>query len=55
MEYLTRLYVRLSEHRGQATAEYALIVGLVATVTVAAWTLLGTQISAGINSFAGQI
>jgi Flp pilus assembly pilin Flp len=55
MEYLTKLYVRLSERKGQTMAEYGLIVGLVAVVTIAAWTLLGTNITTAINSIAGQI
>ncbi len=55
MNYLTRLQIRLVERAGQAMGEYALIVGLVAAVTVAAWTVLGNNISTGISSFAGQI
>jgi len=55
MEYLTRLQARLIEHAGQAMAEYGLIVGLVAVVSIAAWTLLGTNISSAINNIATQV
>lgn len=55
MEYLTKLYVKLSERKGQTMAEYGLIVGLVAVASITAWTLLGTQISTALNSIAGQI
>ena len=55
MDLLTRTYVRLREARGQTMAEYALIVALVSVVSVAAWTLLGTNITSTINSIAGKI
>ena len=55
MEAITKAYVRLRENKGQTMAEYGLIVALVAVVTVAAWTLLGTNVTATINSVAGKI
>jgi Flp pilus assembly pilin Flp len=55
MERITRTYLKLREAKGQTMAEYALIVALVSVVSVAAWTLLGTNITATINSVAGKI
>jgi Flp pilus assembly pilin Flp len=49
MSALTKAYTRIRESRGQTMAEYALIVGLIAVVTVTVWTLLGTQIAAIIT------
>jgi Flp pilus assembly pilin Flp len=40
---------------GQTMAEYALIIALVVVVGLAAWALLGTNISSTINSVAGCI
>jgi pilus assembly protein Flp/PilA len=39
------LFVRYEDEEGQALAEYALILGLIAIVAVAALTLLGTAIT----------
>jgi Flp pilus assembly pilin Flp len=56
MSAITKAYVSLREsQKGQTMAEYGLIVALVAEVTVAAWTLLGTNVTATINSVAGKI
>ena len=55
MSAITKAYVRLRESKGQTMAEYGLIVALVAVVTVVAWTLLGTNVTATINSVAGKI
>ena len=55
MSALTRAYVRMRETKGQTMAEYGLIVALVAVVSVAAWTLLGTNITGTISSIAGSI
>lgn len=41
--------------RGQTMSEYALILSLVAVVGLAAWALLGTNITALINQIAGCI
>jgi len=50
MSALTKAYVTMRENKGQTMAEYALIVGLIAVVTVTVWTTLGTQISAIVTS-----
>ena len=55
MSAITKAYVRLRESKGQTMAEYGLIVALVAVVTVAAWGVLGTNITNTINSVAGKI
>jgi pilus assembly protein Flp/PilA len=55
MSALSKAYIRVREDKGQTMAEYGLIVALVAVVTVAAWTLLGGNITATINSIAGSI
>ncbi len=49
MRALTKAYGRMRDSKGQTMAEYALIVGLIAVVTVAVWTTLGTQIAAIIS------
>lgn len=41
--------------RAQTMSEYALILSLVAVVGLAAWALLGTNITALINQIAGCI
>jgi len=53
---LLRFIVRYKDEEGQALAEYALILGLIAIVAVAALTLLGTAISGklgGVSSALG--
>ena len=42
---LLKLIVLYKDEEGQALAEYALILGLIAVVAIAALTLLGTAIS----------
>jgi Flp pilus assembly pilin Flp len=55
MEFLKDAYLKLRQDEGQTMAEYALIVALVAVVAVAAWTLLGTNITGVVNTIAGAI
>lgn len=47
-----KLYIRTREEEGQTLAEYALILGLIAVVAIAAVTLLGTNISTTLNTIA---
>ncbi|SHM42863.1 pilus assembly protein Flp/PilA [Caldanaerovirga acetigignens] len=44
-----------ADERGQAMAEYGLILALVAVVVIGALTLLGNNISARFNEVAGEI
>ena len=46
---------RLAREEGQALVEYALIVSLVAIVTVAALSLIGTNVTDIINGAAGSL
>jgi pilus assembly protein Flp/PilA len=53
---LLKLVVRFKDEEGQALAEYALILGLIAIVAVAALGLLGTAITGrlgGVSSALG--
>ena len=43
------------QKRGQAMAEYGLILALVAVVAIAAWTALGSDVSTVINSIASEL
>lgn len=52
---MMRIINWLHDEQGQGLAEYALILALVAVVAVAAVTLLGTNITAALNSIAGSI
>ncbi len=55
MGILTRYYLRLREEKGQSLAEYALILGLIAVVSIVAVTLLGTKVSTLMNTVATSI
>lgn len=55
MSALTKAYVRMSENKGQTMAEYALIVGLIAVVSVTTWTALGTQIQSIVTSITAAL
>jgi Flp pilus assembly pilin Flp len=52
---LTRYYRQLREQDGQTLAEYALILGLIAVVSILAVTLLGSHVSTLMSNVAGQI
>jgi pilus assembly protein Flp/PilA len=55
MRNLLKRYNLAREERGQTLAEYALILGLIAVVSIAAVTLLGGNVSSIMNSVAGSI
>jgi len=55
MTALTKAYARMRESKGQTMAEYALIVGLIAVVTVAVWTTLGTDIKTIVTSISTSL
>jgi Flp pilus assembly pilin Flp len=44
MNFLTKLYVRVSEKAGQTMTEYALIMAAIAIVCFAAYNALGTEV-----------
>jgi pilus assembly protein Flp/PilA len=48
-EALLELFVRFKDERGQALAEYGLILGLIAVVAIIALTLMGTLISGKLD------
>ena len=48
--YLNVLNILTNEEEGQGMAEYGLILALVAVVAIAAFTLLGEQITAMMNT-----
>jgi pilus assembly protein Flp/PilA len=54
--YLVDLVQKLRDREeGQALVEYALILALVAIVSITALQLLGTNVSSALNSIAGSI
>ncbi len=55
MNYLTRLYVRMREARGQTFTEYALIMGLVVLISIAGYTLLGQTVQSVVNTVASDL
>lgn len=56
LEYLKAFAGRLRRNdEGQALVEYALILGLVSIVAIAALTLLGTNITKILNQIAGAV
>jgi Flp pilus assembly pilin Flp len=46
---------RLAREEGQALVEYAFIVSLVAILTIAALSLIGTNVTGMINGVAGSL
>ena len=55
VDFVTRLYLRLRESRGQTMGEYALIVAAVAVVAFAGYKILGNNINSLTNTLAGDI
>jgi pilus assembly protein Flp/PilA len=45
----------LKDEKGQALAEYGLILALIAVIAIAALTLLGTNVAATLSNIAGQM
>jgi pilus assembly protein Flp/PilA len=52
---LGMIVARTAREEGQALVEYALILGLVSVVSIAALTLLGTNVEGVINEIAGKV
>lgn len=55
MQALKAAYIKVREDRGQTLAEYALILGLIAVVAIAAVTLLGGNVTAILNKIAAAV
>ncbi len=52
---LLRVYARFEQEKGQALAEYGLILALIAVVAVVGLTLLGTLILGNLNFIGGKM
>jgi len=52
---LKKLSAMMKDEKGQALAEYGLILALIAVIAIAALTLLGTNVSATLTSIATQL
>ena len=52
---LKKFSAMMKDEKGQALAEYGLILALIAVICVTALTLLGTNVSGTLNSIAGKI
>jgi Flp pilus assembly pilin Flp len=50
-----RIVARLEDERGQALAEYGLILGLIAVVAIVALTALGLAVTDKLNAVANAI
>jgi Flp pilus assembly pilin Flp len=50
MNFLTKAYVRMSERKGQAMTEYALILSAVAVVAFLTYQSLGNKIGTLLNN-----
>lgn len=52
---LKKLSAMMKDEKGQALAEYGLILALIAVASVAALTLLGTNVGATLTKIAGDL
>jgi pilus assembly protein Flp/PilA len=56
IEFLAgRMQLAMRDEEGQALVEYALVVSLIAVVSIAALTLAGTSISGILNTIASNV
>jgi Flp pilus assembly pilin Flp len=55
MKYLTKAYVRITERKGQAMTEYALILSAVAVVAFLTYQTLGTKIGTLLTTVIGDL
>jgi Flp pilus assembly pilin Flp len=55
MSYLTKAYVRMTERKGQAMTEYALILSAVAVVAFITYQALGTAITKLLTNVVGDL
>jgi Flp pilus assembly pilin Flp len=55
MNFLTKAYVRISERKGQAMTEYALILSAVAVVAFITYQALGTASTGLLTNVVGDL
>ena len=55
MNSITKLFVRISESKGQTMAEYALIMAAVAVVAIVAYNTLGGDIVTLVNTVGSDL
>jgi len=55
MKFLAKAFVRMTERKGQAMTEYALILAAVAVVAFITYQTLGTQIQALLTTVVGDL
>jgi len=55
MQLFTKAYVRLTERKGQAMTEYALILAAVAVVAMIAYNGLGTNVTNEVNNIVNDL
>jgi len=55
MSFLTKAYVRITERKGQAMTEYALILAAVAVVAIIAYQALGNSITNQVNAIVSDL
>jgi Flp pilus assembly pilin Flp len=53
--WLTTAYVRLIDQRGQTMAEYAILLGVIALLVIAAAVVLGGSISSTLSKTSGHL
>ena len=55
MNLVTKLFIRIREHRAQSMAEYALIMAAIAVVGIAAYDALGTAIISKVTTITSDL
>ena len=55
MHILTKAFVRMTERKGQAMTEYALIIAAVAVVCIVAYQSLGNGVLNEVNNIVGDL
>ena len=55
MDFLTRTYVRITERKGQAMTEYALIIAAVAVVCIVSYQALGNAVKNQVNNIVSDL
>ena len=55
MNYVSKLWSRINEQKGQSMAEYALIMAAIAVAAMVAYGSLGTNVSTLVNNVSGAL